>query len=150
MRIPCDIRFNPTTNQRQIRVLSWFSCFDLGIGDPVYFLIDTGATRSLLSEKDAKILGIDYSKLELQEGRNIGLGGTAPVYRIKCECKLTFRISEREFHVEPLPDFDVTKVEIEDEKERRLVFNSIPSLIGMELLERFRLVATKNEAYLEG
>jgi hypothetical protein len=130
-------------------VLSWFSCFDLGIGNPVYFLIDTGATRSLLSEKDAKILAIDYSKLELQKEPIVGLGGTAPLYRIKSECKLTFLTSDSQPVVETLPNFDVTKVELKDEKTRNLVFNLIPSLIGMETLERFKLVATKDSAYLE-
>jgi len=149
LRIPCDIRFNPTTKARQIRILSWFSCFDLNIGSPVYFLVDTGATRSLISEKDAKILGIDYTRLELQDQPLVGLGGTSPVYKIKAECKLTFKTSDRKGHVETLPDFDVNKVDIEDEKERKTVFNLIPSLIGMEILERFKLITTKNEAYLE-
>jgi len=121
----------------------------LGIGGPVYFLVDTGATNSLISEKDAKILGIDYAKLDLQERRLTGLGGTAPVYKTKAECKLTFRTFDKTGHVETLPNFDVTRVDIEDEKERATVFNLIPSLIGMELLERFTLVATKNGAYLE-
>ena len=111
--------------------------------------MDTGATNSLISQKDAKILGIDYAKLDLQEQRLTGLGGTAPVYRIKAECKVTFKTSDKTGHVETLPSFDVTKVDIEDEKERTLVFNLIPSLIGMELLERFTLVAAKNGVYLE-
>jgi predicted aspartyl protease len=148
LRIPCDILVPPKAFARQVRVPVFFSCFQLGIGAWLYFLVDTGAGRSLLSERDAKILGIDYLKLELQNDPLIGLG-TSPVFRIKEECKLTFLDSERKSHIETLPNFDVMKVKIEDIEKRVLVFNLIPSLIGMEILQKFKFVVTNKEAYLE-
>jgi len=143
------VQINPAREEKQIRLLSFFSCFKLGVGGPVYFLIDTGASRSLLSERDARILGIDYGRLELQKEPLVGLGGTLPVYKTPGECSLTFRTSEQKGHVESFPHFDVVRVEIEDEKKRRLVFNLIPSLIGMDLLPRFKFYATRDVAYLE-
>ena len=112
-------------------------------------MVDTGASRSLLSERDARILGIDYNRLELRKEPLVGLGGTLPVYETPGECSLTFRTVERKEHAESFPHFDVVKVEIEDEKTRRIVFNLIPSLIGMDLLPRFKFYATKDVAYLE-
>ena len=103
----------------------------------------------MLSERDAKILGIDYAKLERQKEPAVGLGGTAPVYKIKHECKLTLVDFERKPHVETVSEFDVTKVEIEDTKTHELVFNLIPSLIGMDLLEKYKLVATNQQAFLD-
>ncbi len=103
-----------------------------------------------MSERDAKVLGIDYSKLEYRKDEpNIGIGGISPLYRINSECKLTFRTSEGKAHTESLPGFNVTRVEIADQKVREAVFKIIPSLLGMEFLERFRLVFNKDEAYLE-
>lgn len=150
MRIPLDVRYEPLAKTRQIRVVSHFSCFNLGIGHSIFFLVDTGAVRSLISERDAKILEIDYSKLELRKDQpNIGVGGTSPLYKIKAECKLTFRTSDGQLHAESFPDFNVTKVEIADENIRKSVFNMIPSLLGMEVLERFKLYFNKDVAYLE-
>lgn len=70
------------------------------------------------------------------------------------ECKLTFRTGrptdeKRGFHVETFDHFDVLKVEIADEKTRKKVMSNIPSLLGMDLLCKFRFVATDKEAYLE-
>lgn len=76
-------------------------------------------------------------------------GGTAPVYTIKGECNLTFKTTKGEGFVKSRPNFHVTKVAIDEEKTRVLVFNLIPSLIGMDILEDFKLVATKTSAYLE-
>lgn len=103
----------------------------------------------MLSERDAKKLEIDYTRLELQKEPAIGLGGTSSIYRIKRECKLTLVDSERKPHVKTVSEFDVTKVEIQDLKTHQLVFNLIPSLIGMDLLANFRLIVTSKEAYLE-
>lgn len=103
----------------------------------------------MLSERDAKKLEIDYATLELQKEPAVGLGGTSPIYRIKRECKLTFVDSERKPYLVTLSEFDVTKVEIEDQRTRQLVFNLIPSLIGMDILEDFKVVATRDMAYLE-
>ncbi len=122
----------------------------MGIGHSIFFLVETGAARSLVSERDAKVLGIDYSKLELRKDEpSIGVGGTSPLYKIRRECKLTFRTSDGQLHAESLPDFNVTKVEIADEKVRKAVFDLIPSLLGMEVLERFKLYFNKDLAYLE-
>ena len=129
----------------------------MNLSDFVLFLLDTGAVESLMSEADAKRFGIDYVSLQLlpEDEWATGIGGKSPLYRIKAECKITFRTDETRsksgsgFHVETLDHFDVVKVAIEDAKTREEVIANLPSLLGMDLLSRFKLVATDKEAFLE-
>jgi hypothetical protein len=129
----------------------------MSCGDFVLFLIDTGAVESLMSEADARRFGIDYNSLQLlpEDKWAVGVGGRSPLYRLNGECKITFRTDQPRtasgggFHVETFEHFDVVKVDIADSKVREQVIANLPSLLGMELLSKFRLVATDREAYLE-
>jgi predicted aspartyl protease len=150
LRIPLDVRYLPKLGLRQVRIVAFFSCFDLGIGQDLFFLVDTGAGQTLISERDATVLGVDYEKLELLKEPIFGIGGPAPAYRINSECKITFVTSDKRAYVVSLPSVLATKVVIEDVAMRKRVFNETPSLLGMEvILDRFKLVTTKAGAYLE-
>lgn len=110
-----------------------------------------------MSEADAKRLGVNYASLQPlpEEQWATGIGGKSPLYRINAECKITFRTDQPitkaggGFHVETLDHFDVVKVDIADEKIREQVIANLPSLLGMDLLPKFKMVATYQEAYLE-
>ncbi len=157
MRIPCGIWRHPNGKPAQIKVKAYFSCFKLNFSDFILFLLDTGALGSLMSEADAKKLGIDYDSLQLlpEDQWATGIGGKSPLYRIKAECKIIFRTDQPitksggGFHVETLDHFDVVKVNITDVKIREEVIANLPSLLGMGLLPKFKLVATGEQAYLE-
>jgi len=156
LRFPCGI-ISDKGKAIRITIQPWFSCFKRSIGDPVLFLIDTGSTISFLSEVDAKRLSIDYSSLKkLPEKEWVGgIGGRLPLYRIMEECKLTFQTagakekSKREFNVETLDHFDVVKVEVPDENIRQQILANIPSILGIDIIRNFKLVATNDVAYLE-
>jgi len=148
LKIPCDV-LTIDNEPWQIRVLAWFSCFKFNVSGSVYFLVDTGASASLLSERDAKALGVDYDRLELQKDPSVGLGGTLPLYRMKAECRLTFRTSDQTACVHTMPHFDAVKVDIPDPEKRKLVFDGLPSLLGMDLIPKFKFVATRQTAYFE-
>lgn len=153
MRFPCGI-ISDKGDAVRIVITLWFSCFKLGLSDAIPFLIDTGSTSSIMSEIDAKRFHLDYSKLKLlpEEDWVTGIGGSLPLYRITDECKLTFASPTKgklESHLETLDHFDVVKVEISDTKVRDKILAGIPSILGMDLLRKFRFVATNKEAYLE-
>lgn len=137
-------------------VQAWFSCFKRSLGDPTFFLMDTGSSGSFLSEIEAKRLGIDYSTLRLlpEDDWVMGIGGKLPLYRMDDECKLTFQTfpnaqGRREYHVETFAHFDVIKVEIADSKLREQILAGIPSILGMDVLRNFKFTATNDEAYLD-
>src|SRR5215831_10331473 len=147
MRIPLRVRQGPAF--REARVYAHLYSPTLGVARTLDFLVDTGASGSLISERDAAILGIDYEKLELLEQPIFGIGGTAPAYRINSESKLVFRTLEGGRYLLSLPNIIVTKVAMADERVRKFVFDQTPSLLGMDAIERFRFVLTKDYGYLE-
>ncbi|TLX93695.1 MAG: hypothetical protein E6K99_06790 [Thaumarchaeota archaeon] len=54
----------------------------LGIDRHAEFLIDTGATRTTISDRDALWLGIDYRRLQ-KTNASMGIGGSVASYVIK-------------------------------------------------------------------
>jgi len=47
---------------------------DLDIKSPIELLLDTGATRTTILDRDAIRLGIDHSKLEKHKEGTLGIG----------------------------------------------------------------------------
>jgi predicted aspartyl protease len=57
-----------------------FVCKRFGIDEVVPFLIDLGASSTIISDKDAKNLGIDYNALQKLPRGVTGIGGRAKAY----------------------------------------------------------------------
>ena len=73
----------------------------LVIQGTVEFLMDTGASRTMLSDEDAISLGISYSKLvKLKQGL-VGIGGPVTTYQLS-NVELIFRKETGALHSEPL------------------------------------------------
>ena len=73
----------------------------LGIHETVEFLVDTGASRTTICDKDAVRLRIDFTKLEkLSEGM-LGIGGAVNAYVLN-DIELIFRREDEKDHVENL------------------------------------------------
>ena len=49
----------------------------------IEFLVDTGATKTTISDRDAVRLGIDYLTLEKINKGMLGIGGAVDVYMLK-------------------------------------------------------------------
>ncbi|MEM2970705.1 MAG: aspartyl protease family protein [Candidatus Bathyarchaeia archaeon] len=77
MRIPCF--FKPGIFEAAY-VVAILESKALKINETVEFLVDTGASRTTICDKDAIRLGIDFDKLEkLSEGM-LGIGGLVDTY----------------------------------------------------------------------
>ncbi|MCK5562505.1 MAG: retroviral-like aspartic protease family protein [Thermoplasmata archaeon] len=83
------------------------SCRRPHFWDYITFLVDTGASKTCISQMDAEILGISYRSLKEVEPENrpIGVGGPVPAYylrniilRCKADNKL-FSTTLREIYV---------------------------------------------------
>jgi len=109
----------------------------LGVNETIEFLVDTGASRTTICDKDALRLGIDYSKLErLSEGM-LGIGGLVETYIMK-NVKLTFKRENGKSHVENMEKIYVLKHPIADERIMR-----IPSILGRDILNKYTLIYDK-------
>lgn len=54
----------------------------LGIDETVEFLVDTGASRTTLIDKDVIFLGLDYNSLKKHSQNVSGIGGSVETYII--------------------------------------------------------------------
>ena len=136
MRIPCF--FKPGIFEAAY-VVAVLECEALRIRDIIEFLVDTGASRTTICDKDVIRLGIDFSKLEkLSEGM-LGIGGLVDTYALK-NVRLTFRRENEESHVESYDRIYVLKHAVRDERIMR-----IPSILGRDMLNKHAFIYDKRE-----
>ena len=105
----------------------------------VEFLVDTGATRTTISDKDVIRLGIDYEALEKLGKGMLGIGGAVDTYILK-EAKLIFRQENKKNHAEPLESLCFLKHYEVNERILR-----IPSILGRYILNKYTLVYSKRQ-----
>jgi predicted aspartyl protease len=126
----------------------YLMCSSPEVNDPVRFYVDTGASRTTIADRDAIRLGLDYDHLEESPHPSVGIGcRNVKTYVIR-EVALVFDASRNAFHIEKLPVISVLKHEPRDEEERRNV-DQIPSLLGVDLLEKYSVRFTKTHVVLE-
>ena len=106
----------------------------LGPARKISFLIDTGTPKTILSERDAHKLGVDFAHLEKTSSSMMGIGGFAATYHLK-KVTLTF-LSEEGKHTELLPEMLLVREPELSEEEK----NQIPSILGRDLLSKFALL----------
>jgi len=134
LRIPCF--FKPGIFEAAY-VVAVLECEALRIRDTVEFLVDTGASRTTICDKDVVRLGIDFNMLErLSEGM-LGIGGLVDTYVLE-NVKLTFRREDEESHVENFDRIYVLKHAVLDERIMR-----IPSILGRDMLNKHALIYDK-------
>ena len=73
----------------------------LGLGKPVDFHIDTGASTSIILEKDARYLKLDIAGLKKAERNVGGIGGMIDTYVIE-DATLVFRAEDGSLYEEGL------------------------------------------------
>lgn len=109
----------------------------MGTCETIEFLVDTGASRTTICDKDAVRMGIDFDKLDkLSEGM-LGIGGAVDTYVMK-NVKLTFRRENGKSHVENMERIYVLKHAVLDERIMR-----IPSILGRDILNKYAFVYNK-------
>jgi len=94
----------------------------LCMGETIEFLVDTGASRTTLLDKDVICLGIKYDKLRRYEQDLSGIGGSVETYVIDDSLLL----------------FGETM-----DKEERIKILRFPSILGRDVINRFRLIFDK-------
>jgi hypothetical protein len=112
--------------------------------------IDTGASSKIILDKDARYIGLDIKSLKKAK-RNIGgIGGLIDTYLIK-DAIIIFKTEEGMLYEERLNLLvGVHKLNKLTEEERRLIMR-FPSLLGRNVLRKFRLIHDErsNEVFME-
>jgi len=106
----------------------------VGIDETVEFLIDTGASRTTLLDKDAIFLDLNYDDLKKHSQNVSGIGGSVETFIIEDS---TLLLGPEEMHV---PIF-VLRHDLENlNKEERIKILRMPSLLGRDVINRFKLI----------
>lgn len=122
----------------------------LGIRRPLIFLIDTGASVTVLLDRDVERLGIDWDSLARAKRQLGGIGGFVETRIIK-DPRLFFKTSRGETVKERAVLYAVRHdMRLLDERTRRSVM-LMPSLLGRDILEKYRVVydRPRNRVYLQ-
>lgn len=75
-------------------VLAFLRCEKFGIFAPLKLLIDTGASRTVIMDRDVIRLGLKYEQLERLEEKVVGVGGEVETYVLR-RAGLLFEIEGR-------------------------------------------------------
>ena len=122
----------------------------LGLRRFIDLHIDTGASSTIILDKDVRYLKLNVKSLKKAE-RNIGgIGGLIDTYTIE-DAIIVFKTEEGKLHREKLTLLvGVHKLDKLEEGERRLIMR-IPSLLGRNILRKFRLIydESSNEVHME-
>jgi hypothetical protein len=116
----------------------------------VDFHVDTGASASIILDKDLRYLGLDLGGLKRAERDVGGIGGLIRTYVIE-DAALIFRAVDGSV-VEERLKLLVGSHEIGDlDVESKRLMMVIPSLLGRDILGRFKLVYNErtDDVYLE-
>jgi len=115
----------------------------LSLDSDIDFLMDTGASRTVLLDKDVHFLGIDVNKLPKPEKNLGGVGGSVETHIIE-DASLSFITDEKSFEMN-FPVFvlshDLSKMSIE---ERNQILR-MPSLLGRDVINKFHLHLSKDK-----
>lgn len=133
--------------QPKINVLLEVKAFK--VSKIVSFLIDTGATYSGITEKEATLMGIDVDDLPYARGEAVSYTGFLKNKIINREVDLTFKNNEGEHKIKCggglLVILIPRSVSAED---REKLIRSTPNVLGMDILRRFRTVVEENQVEL--
>lgn len=131
----------------QAHLTAYLYCRKLDISSYVEFHIDTGATRTVLSQRDARKAGIDFTALR-RGLRAFGIGGTIPTYVLPKSQIILIRADRPAIYTHEFKQLSVTRYEGKSRKLRKIA-NAIPSLLGMDFLKHFDIKFRGSKFILE-
>jgi len=116
----------------------------------VDFLVDTGATFSALSEREAVIIGIDLPTLPREYRGEIGFGGEFTPRVLNKETRLTFYGTRGTTYTHRIRDLRViSPPENLDREKREELLARTPSILGYDVLSDFELHMNKRKVELK-
>jgi hypothetical protein len=136
-------------------------CYDLNIFQEISFIIDTGSDNTIINVVDMIFLGINYDRLTLAERDIIGIEGKSEVMQSFHFPKSTLTFIDqdsKENIVEGLDEgYAIRNKEVyprirEALKRTRSISldaNPFPSLLGMDILKKYKLTFNDQSAILE-
>jgi len=123
---------------------------NLGVREFLDLHIDTGASSTIILDKDFRYLRLDVKSLKKAKRKIGGIGGLIDSYVIE-DATMIFKTEEGVLHEEKLALLvGIHKLDKLIEDERRLIMK-LPSLLGRDILRKFRLTYDErlNQVFME-
>lgn len=125
-------------------------CPSLKLNRILTFLLDTGASRTIILDRDAVLrLAIPYPKLRRHAQPTLGIGGLVETYELE-KVRLLF-VADNALHAIPLDSMPVLRHRPSSREEEERI-KLLPSVIGRDILNAFevKLNRRKRVVRLEG
>lgn len=119
-------------------------CPTFNIDAPVRFFVDTGASRTAVSDRDAIRIGVDYSKLRKEPNGVEAVGGSVDAYLLPRSI-LLFRFRHSAY-AEYLDQLEVLKHGSNVKKD---LIQRIPSVLGLDVLRNYSVKVTRDRVTIE-
>jgi hypothetical protein len=117
-----------------------FACKKFGINDVVNFMVDLGASSTIISDKDAQALGIAYAGLQKLSRGVTGIGGQVKTYLMK-GIDLSFKSDLGLYRANMDHVFVIKQAQKRDPQAEKL----IPSILGRDFLNQMALLVDKRK-----
>lgn len=115
----------------------------------INFLIDTGATYSAITEKEASLVGIDCTVLPEAKKTAIGFGGTFKNKIINRPVNLTFSSIKEKHKITYGSGFQIVCIPSSaTPEEREKLLRYTPCVLGMDILSKFKTYVDKKKVEL--
>ena len=109
----------------------------LNVNKRLDFLVDTGASRTVLLDGDARQIGVDYARLAKLSNGTVGIGGVVDTYAVH-DAQLLF-VGDTALCRIKLDDLLVLRHRPRNAEEERRI-KRLPSVVGRDVLNRFEVV----------
>lgn len=109
------------------------------LDESVRFLIDTGASHTVILDKDAIRLGVDCNCLPRYYQDFSGIGGTVETFIIK-DVSLILRSKDRLVSRLSVPIFVLRHPLPKLNRQERIRILRLPSILGRDVINRYKLI----------
>lgn len=107
----------------------------------VRFLLDSGASSTVIADTDARYLKIDYNRLQRLPSGMTGIGGTVETFVLP-SVRLVFATGDGT-HEEELERVYVLRHQMTDARQRARI-ERIPSLLGRDVLNNYMVILQRS------
>lgn len=118
---------------------------DINLAGYVRFLVDSGASTTVLSQTDAVNLEINCDHLQQLPGGILGVGGVVDAFIIP-QITLSFQTDTEIFSIEMNQIYVIRRSS--NDLKNRTSSNKIPSLLGRDFLNQYTLIMNQTENLL--
>ncbi len=116
---------------------------------PIRFAVDTGAAATCLMDRDIARIGLKYSQMSRSPRQLVGVGGGGPRSFLIRGVTIEFANCDTPDHRETLESIIAVRHLRYRLPRKKAIIEQLPSLLGIDILQRYRISFDEDNVYLE-